>query len=152
MSLTSSELCEQRIERCLILLKQSVEEFEEVSKKKIVNQQIKETMPAGRPLTLFIKTDKNSNYVIQVSDNTSELMQQILSTESVKALRYKIAEYYGEPPRALRLLHNDREIKDEGKTLQVNPNQPCSPLQGSQDCGQTTTDGKKESSGAKETF
>jgi hypothetical protein len=98
---------EQRIERCLILLKSFIEEFEDRGRKK-VQSQTKEVAPQSKALTLFVKADKGTSYVIQM-----------LSSDSVKALRYKIAEQYGEHIKQLRIfLSDNRELKDDSKSLQ----------------------------------
>jgi hypothetical protein len=50
----------------------------------------------------------------------SSYVLQMLSTDSVKALKYKIAEQYGESLRSLRVYLNDREIKEDSKVEYLN--------------------------------
>eukprot|EP01119_Soliformovum_irregulare_P021052 TRINITY_DN6926_c0_g2_i1.p1 TRINITY_DN6926_c0_g2~~TRINITY_DN6926_c0_g2_i1.p1 ORF type:complete len:2370 (+),score=711.86 TRINITY_DN6926_c0_g2_i1:42-7151(+) len=97
---------DRKIERCLILLKSYVEELEGRSKKKPTLDPSTPLASSPKPLTLFIRTDKGPQYVIQM-----------MSNETVKALKYKAAEHYGEPPRVLRVCLSDRELKEEGKSL-----------------------------------
>src|SRR5690349_21835460 len=42
---------------------------------------------------------------------------QIDSTDTLKSLKYRVADQYGEPGRMLKMFLADKELKDEGKSL-----------------------------------
>eukprot|EP01117_Protostelium_nocturnum_P009607 TRINITY_DN3429_c0_g1_i1.p1 TRINITY_DN3429_c0_g1~~TRINITY_DN3429_c0_g1_i1.p1 ORF type:complete len:2268 (-),score=754.02 TRINITY_DN3429_c0_g1_i1:12-6815(-) len=103
------EKAEIQVERCLNLLKNLVEDFDERTKKKTVNTHASREIikqVEGKQLTFFVRTEKGLSPVIQM-----------LSTDTVIQLRYKIAELISAPPRSIRICTSDRELKEEGKTL-----------------------------------
>ncbi|KAL6065920.1 USP domain-containing protein [Balamuthia mandrillaris] len=128
---SKSPLQEQRIERCLSLLKNFVEEFELRSKLRSAASPTSPTpgggssigttvgggnsgsaiaskkADSGVPITLYVKADLRRSFVAHVR-----------SKDTLLSLKRKISEHYEKPPRLLRLWVNDKEIKDnDSKTL-----------------------------------
>jgi hypothetical protein len=110
--ISSKELTQQiesinevRIERCLVLLKTYVQEFEDRTKRPTIPVAPKEA--AIKQIKVWAKTDKGPVYMVYVE-----------STDTVKTLKYRIAEQCGENARSLKVLLAEKEIRDEGKQLQ----------------------------------
>ncbi|PRP87509.1 ubiquitin domain-containing protein [Planoprotostelium fungivorum] len=96
---------EMIIQRCLTLLTQLVEEYEERGRKRVQGKEVMQK-GEGRQLTLFIKAERGMAPIVQM-----------MSTETVLALKYKVGTMIGVPGRSLRICTHDRELKEEGKTL-----------------------------------
>ncbi len=60
----------------------------------------------GAPITLHVK-----------ADGRQMVMLQMRSNETISLLKRKVGEHYGKSPKVLRVFVENRELKDDEKTL-----------------------------------
>lgn len=108
-SVQNPQQTENRILRILTLLTGLILDFENATEKKTQSSS-KEPQNSNsmKPITVTVHTDRGG-----VWDLT------FLPTDSIRALKLKVAERYGFSTKSLRFLLSDgRELKDESKNLQ----------------------------------